>query len=122
MVERLKEFLGFLVELTRDGLRWERDPKLYNRSGIEPREYKLVVDREKIVHIVKYDDTGDVFLTLFPDTVNAFEIRQGRKSYSGSLDELLDDLYAEIKYSELGIERKEWIQNNIDRLILQLGG
>lgn len=122
MVERLKEFIGFLVELTRDGLRWERDPKLYNRSGIEPREYKLVVDKEKIAHIVKYDDTGDVFLTLFPDTVNAFEIRQGRKSYSGSLDELLDDLYAEIKYSELSTEKKEWIQNNIDRLILQLGG
>lgn len=122
MVERLKEFLGFLVELTRDGLRWERDPKLYNRSGIEPREYKLVVDGEKIARIVKYDDTGDVFLSLFPDTVNAFEIRQGRKSYSGSLDELLDDLYAEIKYSELSTEKKEWIQNNIDRLILQLGG
>jgi len=122
MVERLKEFLGFLVELTRDGLRWERDPNLYNRSGIEPREYKLVVDGEKIARIVKYDDTGDVFLSLFPDTVNAFEIRQGRKSYSDSLDELLDDLYAEIKYSELSTEKKEWIQNNIDRLILQLGG
>jgi hypothetical protein len=61
-------------------------------------------------------------LTLFPNTEYAFEIRQGRKSCSGSLDELLDDLYAEIKYSELSMEKKEWIQNNIDRLILQLGG
>ena len=98
----------------------KKDSKFY--KGIEPREYKLVVDREKIAHIVKYDGTGDVFLTLFPDTVNAFGIQQGRKSYSGSLDELLDDLYAEIKYSELGAERKKWIQNNIDRLIIQLGG
>lgn len=44
------------------------------------------------------------------------------KSCSGSLDDLLDDLYAEIEYNELGAERKGWIQNNIDRLILQLGG
>ena len=116
MVEKLKELLGFLIELTRDELRWERELKFYNS------EYKLVVDREKIARIVKYDDTSEISLTLFPDNANAFEIRQGRKSCSGSLDELLDDLYAEIKYSELGAERKEWIQNNIDRLILQLGG
>jgi len=121
MVERLKEFLRFLIELTSDGLQWERDPKFY-LSIEEPREYKLVVDIEKIVRIVKYDDTGEVSLILFPDNVNAFEIRQGRKSCSGSLDELLDDLYAEIKYSELGAERKKWIQNNIDRLIIQLDG
>jgi hypothetical protein len=118
MVERLKEFLGFLVELTRDGLKWEKDPWIYNES----REYKLVIDKEKVIRIVKYIDTGEVSLTLFPDNVDAFEIRQGRKSCSGSLDDLLDDLYAEIEYNELGAERKGWIQNNIDRLILQLGG
>jgi hypothetical protein len=119
MVERLKEFLGFLIALTRDGLQWEKDPKIFS---ISVREYKLVVDKEKVIRIIKYNDTGEVSLTLFPDNVNAFEIRQGRKTYSGSLDELLDDLFAEIEYNELGAERKRWIQNNIDRLILQLGG
>ena len=121
MVERLREFLGFLVELTRTGLQWEEYRQYYTRPP-DPREYKLVIDGEKIAFIVKWDDTGDVALTLFPDTEFAFEIRQGRKSYSGSLDELLDDLYAEIKYSKLSKTKKDWIQNNIDRLILQLGG
>lgn len=119
MVERLKEFLRFLIELTSDGLlQWEIDSMIY----AEPREYKLVVGREKVAHIVKYNDSGKVSLTLFPDTEDRLELRQGIKSCSGSLDELLDDLYAEIKYNELGAERKKWIQNNIDRLIIQLDG
>ncbi len=70
MVERLKEFLGFLIELTRDGLQWERDPEMFSKAE---REYKIVVDKEKVIRIVKYGD-GEVSLTLFPDNVNAFEI------------------------------------------------